>query len=168
VNNFLSSTGPRTVYFTYQPELREGPGGELVPVGGKLLTVGDKLSALVDEAAKALYFVRVAQGDVTTKTPEQDICSGEANQEGLECFQSTLQVLLPPVLRRTGPLVSPKRGSRASAAAHAGSYHAVHWLSVALTRRCTALRARVCTGAVRAGARKYDSQDVGCGKAAGH
>jgi hypothetical protein len=96
MNNFLSSTGPRTVYFTYQPALKEGPGGELVPFGGKLLTVGDKLSALVDEAAKAVYFVRVAKDGVGTKAPEQDICSGEVNQEGLECFQSTLQVRLLP------------------------------------------------------------------------
>ena len=96
------------MYFTYQPELRDGPGGELVPFGGKLLTVGDKLSALVDEAAKAVYFVRVAQEDVTTKTPEQDICSGEVNQEGLECFQSTLQVRLSPVSHRPGPLVSAR------------------------------------------------------------
>ena len=108
VNNFLSSTGPRTVYFTYQPELREGPGGELVPFGGKLLTVGDKLSALVDEAAKAVYFVRVAKDGVATKAPEQDICSGEVNQEGLECFQSTLQVLLLPTLRRPAPPALPK------------------------------------------------------------
>ena len=30
LNNFLSPAGPRTVYFMYQPELREGPGGELL------------------------------------------------------------------------------------------------------------------------------------------
>lgn len=96
LNNFLSMSGPRTVYFTYQPELRESVGGELVPYGGKVLKIGDRLPALVDEAAKTLYFIRVSKDDVGTKAPEQDICSGEVNAEGLECFQSTLQVRLQP------------------------------------------------------------------------
>ena len=139
MNNFLSANGPRTVYFTYQPELREGPGGELVPFGGKLLTVKDTLSVLVDDAAKAVYFVRVAKDDVGAKAPEQDICSGEVNREGLECFQCTLQVQLrahPVPLRRCA-------------------------------RPDPTLCVRACAGAVRPSARKHDAQDVGGGKEAG-
>ena len=69
-----------------------------MPFGGKLLTIGEKLPALVDDEAKAVYFIRVCQEAVTAKAPEGDLCSGEVNQQGLECFQSTLQELYAPVL----------------------------------------------------------------------
>jgi dynein heavy chain, axonemal len=52
----------------------------------------------VDDEAKAVYFIRVCQEAVTAKAPEGDLCSGEVNQQGLECFQSTLQELYAPVL----------------------------------------------------------------------
>ena len=94
LDNFMTPAGPRACYFMYQPELREGPGGDLVPYGGKVLTISDKLKALVAGDAKAVYFIRTteAKDGVGVKGPEQDMCSGEVNSQGLECFQSTLQV----------------------------------------------------------------------------
>lgn len=169
VDNFLTPAGPRSCYFMYQPELREGPGGELVPYGGKVLTISDKLKALVAADAKAVYFIRTTESKdgVSVKSPQQDMCSGEVNSQGLECFQSTLQV-------RAG---SPRR-SRASCRqfAPAQADNAVECAAAPAPRRArpaapTAAAAdavlSALPGAVRAGARGDDPPHVGRGEEAG-
>ena len=67
----------------------EGAGGELTPYGGKVLTIDTQLKPLVDDNAKAVYFIRVTDNKdgVSAKTPELDLCAGEVNSQGLECFQ---------------------------------------------------------------------------------
>jgi len=132
LNNFLTPAGPRTIYMMFQQELREGAGGELTPYGGKVLTIDTQLKPLVDDNAKAVYFIRVtdSKDGVSAKTPELDLCAGEVNSQGLECFQTTLQA-------RRHPARHTRRPNRRAIALHADRAAACRSCSCRCWRRCS-------------------------------
>jgi hypothetical protein len=85
VEQFFTPAGPKYLYFVAVPAAKDGAPD---PEAGNL-SMGCEMPQAI---GRAVYFIRLCGGEVSVANVAGDLGSGKVTEEGLECFQTTLQV----------------------------------------------------------------------------